>query len=442
MASRGAVRRRAAEAGRCARITAWVRCSAAPYLPAATAAMSSPAGVGHPLGNLSGPGRHYPMVVSFSVTGSDVSDAALVAAARNGDRTAAALLLERHRPLVLRLCRRFVASPQLAEDAAQEACLQALLGLDRLRDPSCFAPWLAGIGLNVCRNWLRQPIHESLSAAATNGGWFEPVADWSTGPEDVAEAADIATRVRRAVADLPAGQRSAVVGFYLSGLTYQETAASLGIGVQALKTRLHKGRAGLRARLQSLWEDEMARSVDMTEAASDLVEMRVADVRRGADDAQPAAHVVLLEEVNGDRLLPIWIGPQEGMSMARLLENTELPRPMAPQFMFNALRAVDARVVEVRIDRLAERTFYAVAVVEGPSGRAEVDARPSDALNAALLAKARVTVRRELLEFDGDDDAPRTLASLHEKFPESAKDVAAKERAECAERRAAESSAP
>ncbi len=362
----------------------------------------------------------------FSTT-VDSDDAGLVAAAREGDRQALALLIARHRPLLVTLCKRFLGSSELVEDAAQEACLQAMLGLDRLREPARFGPWLAGIGINVCRHWLRQRSTESLSELELSGGSSAlAVASTEPGPEHLAESADIAERVRHAVSELPTGQRSVVVGFYLSGLTYAETAAALGIGVSALKARLHRGRASLRHSLQPLWEEMTMTNV------SDVVEMRIADVRRGAQDADPAAHLVLLEEVDGDRRLPIWIGPQEGMSMARLLEKIELPRPMAPQFMFNALRAAGARVVEVRIDRLAEKTFYAVAVIEGPSGIAEVDARPSDALNAALLADARVTVRRELLEVAADGSA-ETLGALAEKFPESASDIIQAERAAHAE---------
>jgi uncharacterized protein len=159
------------------------------------------------------------------------------------------------------------------------------------------------------------------------------------------------------------------------------------------------------------------------ETASDVVEMRIADVRCGAYDADSfVGQLVLLEEINGDRQLPIWIGGQEAMLMARLLQNLESPRPMAPQFMFNALRAVGARVVEVRIDRLAANTFYAVAVLEGPSGTGEVDARPSDALNLALLADARITVRRHVLEAAAPE-ADATVETLADKFPNTARDI-------------------
>jgi RNA polymerase sigma-70 factor (ECF subfamily) len=150
----------------------------------------------------------------------DESDAVLVRRARAGDKEAFATLLGRHRPLLLALCRRICGDPALAEDAAQEATLQALLGLDHLRHAEQFGPWLGGIGLNICRRWLRDRSYEAWSWEALYGGRQvqEPV-DWSAGPEDVAEAADLVAYVRRAVADLPPRQRAAVMLFYLSGLT-------------------------------------------------------------------------------------------------------------------------------------------------------------------------------------------------------------------------------
>jgi bifunctional DNase/RNase len=268
-------------------------------------------------------------------------------------------------------------------------------------------------------------LTRQLSLAAISGGLAADVPSAELGPEDLAIAADVTARVRLAVAELPSGQRAAVVDFYLRGLTHRETAAALGIAAPAVKARLHKGRATLRARLRALWEGDMNDVVESNE----LVEMRVADVRRGAQDAKPAAHLVMLQEAAGERRLPIWIGPPEAMSLAFLLEGIDLPRPLATQFMHNTLRALGASVVEVRIDRLAERTYYAVAVVEGPSGRVEVDARPSDALNLAVLAGARVTARRELLEAVAGGLEESLGAFRNETFPESAKDMVAAHRA-------------
>jgi RNA polymerase sigma-70 factor (ECF subfamily) len=116
------------------------------------------------------------------------SDITLVLAARGGDKDAFGALLHRHRPLLLSLCRRMLGDPLLAEDAAQEAALAALLSLDRLRDPQRFGAWLCGIGLNICRNWLRDRTHDHWSWEAMLGGSkVDELIDWRIGPEEHAE---------------------------------------------------------------------------------------------------------------------------------------------------------------------------------------------------------------------------------------------------------------
>jgi len=117
-----------------------------------------------------------------------MTDRDLVLAACSGDRDAAGVLIARHRPLVVRLCRRLLGSAELAEDAAQQACIQAFLGLDRLRDGASFGPWLAGIGLNVARHWMRD-LTRPLSLTAISGGLAADVPSAELGPEDLAVSA-------------------------------------------------------------------------------------------------------------------------------------------------------------------------------------------------------------------------------------------------------------
>jgi RNA polymerase sigma-70 factor (ECF subfamily) len=192
-------------------------------------------------------------------------DAALVRAARSGDRGAFAALLARHRPLVVALCGRALGDSDLAEDAAQEAALQAMLDLDRLRQPERFGPWLAGIGLNVCRRWRRSRARDIWSLDAVLGGRFAPepeLTDVSPGPAELAETAEERALVRRAVAGLPPGQRAAVVLHYLAGLPLAESAALLGVAPNAVKARLHKARANLRRVLAAPLECEEAEMDD------------------------------------------------------------------------------------------------------------------------------------------------------------------------------------
>ena len=86
------------------------------------------------------------------------------------------------------------------------------------------------------------------------------------------------------------------------------------------------------------------------------------------------------------------VGGCEGLQVAFAWEGTDLPRPMAYQLMTSLLEATSGRLTEARVTRLDDGTFYGVAVVEGPAGTHEVDARPSDILNLALLAGAPIRV--------------------------------------------------
>src|SRR6266516_492483 len=147
------------------------------------------------------------------------ADALLVQRARDGDKASFALLAERHRGMLLALCRRALGDPGLAEDAAQEAILQAMLSLDRLRRADRFGTWLSGIGLNVCRRWQRQRARECWSLEAVLGGRSVPTSVLAPAsapaPEELFEAAEASDRVLSAVRSLPFGQRAAVVLFHL-----------------------------------------------------------------------------------------------------------------------------------------------------------------------------------------------------------------------------------
>lgn len=329
----------------------------------------------------------------------DTDDVTLVQAAQRGDRAAFATLVSRHRPLLLALCRRFLGGASLAEDAAQEATLQGMLSLESLRRPERFGPWLGGIGLNICRRWLRERSHDHWSWEALIGGRpvQEPM-EWRAAPEALAEAADLARRVRRAVADLPQGQRVAVLLVYLSGLTQAEAAAQLGIPAGAVKTRLHKARATLRLRLEGAWKEEQMTPEPRTQP----IPVRVVDVRRRPETAdQPSISVVVLAELDGSRYLPIWVGAAEGAAMALLLERVETSRPLTYAFAASMLTAAGARLREVRIERITGDTFYAACIIEGRDGVQTVDARPSDALNLALAAGAPIHVQPAVLETSG-----------------------------------------
>lgn len=323
-------------------------------------------------------------------------DVLLVLAAKQGDRATFATLYERHRPRLVMLCRRTLNDTLLAEDAAQEAALQAFLSLERLQHPPLFGPWLCGIGLNICRRWLRQRRARWWSWEALLGGSpMQELPHVQTTPEEEVERTDLVERVRLAVAALPLGQRAAVMLFYLDGLSYPDVAALLGINVSAVKTRLYKARLNLREKLWVVWQEET-----MThEAGTSLVDMRVADVYRlPAQGDKSPRNVVMLEEVSGTRRFPIWVGQWEADALAITMEQVSLPRPLTYTFTARLLDAAGARLQEVQINRLSENTYFAEAIIAGPVGEQRVDARPSDALNLAMLMNAPIRVAPVLIE--------------------------------------------
>jgi RNA polymerase sigma factor (sigma-70 family) len=247
-----------------------------------------------------------------------------------------------------------------------------MLSLDRLRRPEAFGAWLVGIGLNACRAQLRGS--DPLTRARQVRG-SDPLR--AADPHESAVASEIAGRVRFAIDSLPAGQREAVTLFYLAGLTQAEAAEYLGIPPGAVKARLHKARASLRARLEPLRRER-----------SMQVEMQVADIRRAGE-----RHILILE--GGGRELKIWIGAAEASAVAVLLEDVELPRPGTHHLAAALLAATGSSVGEVRITRLAESTFYAVVALANGT---EVDARPSDAITLALVTGAPVLVDAAVLD--------------------------------------------
>jgi RNA polymerase sigma factor (sigma-70 family) len=343
------------------------------------------------------------------VDDSSAGDARLVEAALGGDKDAFATLVTRHWAMAVALAARVLGRPDLAADAAQEAAVAALVGLDRLRAPDRFGAWFCGITLNVARGWARQLRTERpavVPGQAPDRACQEP------GPDERAELAELAATVRAAVAQLADGQRDAVFLFYLQGLTHREVAAELAISVGAVKARLHQARAALTPALVPLAGGPAPASgpagpvtrtkepvMTTTAGGPAWAEVSVTDIRC-SDDSDPLnrKHVMVLTERDGPRRLPIWVGPAAATVLALSLQAVEMPRPMTYQMAAGLLDACASRVSEVRITRLAGQVFYAVVVVDGPAGQREVDARPSDAVNLALVAGAPILADGALLD--------------------------------------------
>ncbi len=108
--------------------------------------------------------------------------------------------------------------------------------------------------------------------------------------------------------------------------------------------------------------------------------------------------VMLLKEIGGDRILPIWIGVLEATSIASKLENIQFPRPLTHDLMKNILDILGIRIPKIEIIDLKENTYYAIITLEMQGEVIDIDARPSDAVALALRTGAEIFVNEEVIK--------------------------------------------
>jgi len=170
--------------------------------------------------------------------------AALVVAAREGDREAFDELVRRTYVDTYTLAVRLTANEEDARDVVQEAYLRAWKGIGRFRGDAQFTTWLYRITANASYTLVqkrRRRRTEPLETAA------EPVElRPEAQPEAAAESAVVMAQLSDAVAQLPPKLRSIVVLKDVYGLSHDDIAQELGISVAAAKVRLHRGRKKLR----------------------------------------------------------------------------------------------------------------------------------------------------------------------------------------------------
>ncbi len=107
--------------------------------------------------------------------------------------------------------------------------------------------------------------------------------------------------------------------------------------------------------------------------------------------------VVLLQEDDGERILPIFVGPAEATAIAIALEKQEFPRPMTLDLMKLMLDAMGAKVSRVIVSALEDDTFFASLVVERDAQVYSFDARPSDSIGLAVRFGAPILVADEVM---------------------------------------------
>ena len=122
------------------------------------------------------------------------------------------------------------------------------------------------------------------------------------------------------------------------------------------------------------------------------------DVLRVAQDPHTGSPVVLLQEKDGERVLPIWIGPGEALSIASRLADERPIRPNSHDLAKRLVDRLDGDVLHIVVTDLREGVYYALIRLGLGSREFEVDARPSDAIALALRYDAPIFVSDALFE--------------------------------------------
>jgi uncharacterized protein len=102
--------------------------------------------------------------------------------------------------------------------------------------------------------------------------------------------------------------------------------------------------------------------------------------------------IVILKDVAGDTVLPIWVGVYEANAIALEMEKVTTPRPMTHDLIKNVLTGLETQVHKVVVTELREDTFYAVIWLEREGEVVSIDSRPSDALALALRVDCPIFV--------------------------------------------------
>jgi bifunctional DNase/RNase len=114
-------------------------------------------------------------------------------------------------------------------------------------------------------------------------------------------------------------------------------------------------------------------------------------------DSSTQSYVVILQEKDGQRLLPIWIGQPEAESIVMQMHNVKRPRPLTHDLCKSLIVGLGGELKRVNISRVEKNTYYAELHIARNGDMVQVDARPSDSIAIALRLSAPIFASEALL---------------------------------------------
>lgn len=127
--------------------------------------------------------------------------------------------------------------------------------------------------------------------------------------------------------------------------------------------------------------------------------MEVALILKGVVfDTISNSPVMILQEVNSQRFLPIWIGLFEAQAISLKIDNITTPRPMTHDLLNNLLKEMNITVEKVVICDLKDNTYYAEIHLIKDGEKYVIDSRPSDAVALAVRCNCNIFASNEVME--------------------------------------------
>lgn len=107
--------------------------------------------------------------------------------------------------------------------------------------------------------------------------------------------------------------------------------------------------------------------------------------------------IVMLRDIDGERQLPIWIGPCEAEAITFELQDTEVARPLTHDLLKNTVEAMKGKVSHILINELRDQVFYARLYIDVDGTLLDVDCRPSDAIALAVRARCPIFIDEQIM---------------------------------------------
>jgi len=187
----------------------------------------------------------------------------LVTRAQTGDIAAFTELVARFQDMACGYAHSILGDFHMAEDAAQEAFVEAYRDLPKLREPAAFPGWLRRIVFKYCDRLTRRKQRPTIALETA-----PPVPGPDPSPAEELESRDMKDRILAAIRALPDTQRVATTLFYIDGYSQREVAEFLDVPETTVKSRLRRARARLQKEIVTMTKE----TLHQTKAGPDYVD--------------------------------------------------------------------------------------------------------------------------------------------------------------------------